>query len=65
MVGLEVSVARDAAPEEIDDALGALSLAYRLTEREAGFLLNETAARSYLEARRFSNHHHFNQRKEN
>ncbi len=38
-------------PEEVESALSALSVGYRLCAREACFLLNEAAAQVYLSAR--------------
>jgi hypothetical protein len=63
--GLEVNLPPLPASEEIDHALAALSLGYRVCAREAALLLNETAARSYLAARGLSNNHQSYGRKEN
>ena len=51
---------RGAAPaaEEIDHALAALSIAYRMCAREADVLLNDAAARCYLAARESSTNPH-------
>ena len=44
------------APEEVENALAALSVGYRLCAREAGLLLTETAAQAYLSARNLNAH---------
>jgi hypothetical protein len=49
--GFQVNLPAAPAPEEIDHALAALSIACRVCAREASVLLDEAAARSYLAAR--------------
>jgi hypothetical protein len=52
LYGLQVSLAKAPAPEEVQDALGALSIAYRMCAREANVLLTDAAAQCYIAARR-------------
>ena len=49
--GLQVSLPSSAASAEIDHALAALSIAYRMCAREAAVLLQAAAAHHYLAAR--------------
>ncbi len=49
--GLHVSLPSTPAAEEIQHALAALSVAYRMCAREANVLLHDAAARHYLAAR--------------
>jgi hypothetical protein len=49
--GLQVILPSSAASAEIDHALAALSIAYRMCAREAAVLLQDAAARHYLAAR--------------
>jgi hypothetical protein len=49
--GLQVSLPSSAASAEIDHALAALSIAYRMCAREAAVLLKDAAAVHYLAAR--------------
>jgi hypothetical protein len=49
--GLEVSLPATPAAEEIDHAMAALSVGYRMCAQEASVLLNAGAARCYLAAR--------------
>jgi hypothetical protein len=49
--GFQVCLPPVPAPEEIDHALAALSIAYRLCGREANVLLDDAAARCYLAVR--------------
>jgi hypothetical protein len=49
--GLQVSLPFSAASAEIDHALAALSIAYRMCAREAAVLLKDAAAHHYLAAR--------------
>jgi hypothetical protein len=52
--GFQVNLPAAPAAEEIDHALAALSIAYRMCARETSVLLNEAAARCYLAARDLS-----------
>ena len=54
LYGFQVSLSKAPAPEEVQDALAALSIAHRICAREANVLLTETAAQQYLAARCFS-----------
>jgi hypothetical protein len=63
--GFQVSLPAGAAVEEIDHALAALSIAYRMCAREANVLLEEAAARCYLTARGFPTIHDLEHEKEN
>lgn len=49
--GLQVCLPAAPAAEEIDHALAALSTAYRMCAREANVLLDQAAARCYLDVR--------------
>ncbi len=53
LYGFQVSLSSAPAPEEVQDALAALSIAHRMCAREANVLLTETTAEHYLAARRF------------
>ena len=63
--GLQVCLPSPPAAQEIDHALAALSIAYRMCAREASLLLDETAARCYLAIRDVPNNHNRQQPKEN
>ena len=52
LYGLQVSLTKAPAPEEVQDALGALSIAYRMCAREGNVLLTDAAAQCYIAARR-------------
>jgi hypothetical protein len=56
--GFQVCLPAAPAAEEIDHALAALSIAYRMCAREADVLLNDAAARCYLAARESSTNPH-------
>lgn len=51
---LQSCISASPAPEEVESALGALSVAYRCCVREASVLLNEGAAETYLSVRNFN-----------
>jgi hypothetical protein len=55
--GVQVGLPAAPAMEEIDHALGALSIAHRICARETNVLLNDAAARCYLAARELSTDH--------
>ena len=63
--GFQVGLPHAPAAEEIDDALAALSVAYRNCARETSVLLNDLAARSYLSAREDSTTEDHQPEKEN
>ncbi len=52
--GMQVNLPCVPAIEEVDHALAALSVAYRVCARETNVLLNEATARCYLAARNYS-----------
>jgi hypothetical protein len=52
--GFRVCLPAAPAPDEIDHALAALSVAHRMSARETSVLLDEAAARCYLAARNLS-----------
>jgi hypothetical protein len=51
--GMQVGLASEPAPEELDHALAALSVAHQMCAREAKVLLDPAAARCYLAVRDF------------
>jgi hypothetical protein len=63
--GLEVSLPATPAAEEIDHAMAALSVGYRMCAQEASVLLNAGAARCYLAARDVNSTHNPDEKKEN
>jgi hypothetical protein len=63
--GFQVCLPAAPAAEEIDHALAALSIAYRMCARETKVLLNEVAARCYLAARGIPTTQDQEQEKEN
>jgi hypothetical protein len=63
--GLQVSLPSSAASAEIDHALAALSIAYRMCAREAAVLLQAAAAHHYLAARDHSTTDNHQTEKEN
>jgi len=63
--GFQVGLPHAPAIEEIDDALAALSVAYRNCARESNVLLNGLAAQSYLSAREDSTTEDHQPEKEN
>jgi hypothetical protein len=63
--GLQVSLPSSAASVEIDHALAALSIAYRMCAREAAVLLQAAAAHHYLAARDHSTTENHQTKKEN
>jgi hypothetical protein len=63
--GLQVSLQSSAASAEIDHALAALSIAYRMCAREAAVLLQAAAAHHYLAARDHSTTENHQTEKEN
>ena len=63
--GLQVSLPSSAASAEIDHALAALSIAYRMCAREAAVLLQAAAADHYLAARDHSTTDNHQTEKEN
>jgi hypothetical protein len=64
-IGLQVSLPSSAASAEIDHALAALSIAYRMCAREAAVLLQAAAAHHYLAARDHSTTENHQTEKEN
>jgi hypothetical protein len=63
--GFQVGLPLAPAAEEIEDALAALSVAYRNCARETSVLLNDLAARSYLSVREDSTTEDHQPEKEN
>jgi hypothetical protein len=63
--GFQVWLPAAPASEEIDHALGALSIAHRICARETSVLLSEAAARCYLAARDLSTTNELQHEEEN